>query len=128
MTPQNILLLNGTSTAACGIGMLLTRGFLFTQFNLSSPWLLDVIAVGLLAYAGALIVAARRETVERQALLAFTVADAAWVVASVVVLTIYWAEFTLLARFLIIAVALVVDFFAMVQYRAASVSRTARLA
>ena len=51
MTPHRLLLLNGLSTAACGIGMLLTRGVLFREFGLQTPGLLDAVAVGLLAYA-----------------------------------------------------------------------------
>ena len=119
MTPHRILLLNGLATAACGIGMLLTRGVLFREFGLQTPWLLDAVAAGLLAYAAALVAAARRDTVERPIMLAFTAADAAWVAGSVILLTIYWAELTPLARFLVIAVALAVDLFAMLQFRAA---------
>jgi Na+(H+)/acetate symporter ActP len=81
--------------------------------------LLDIVAWGLLAYAGALVSAARRENIERTRMLAFTVADAAWVAGSVVLLTVYWNELTTLARFLVIAVALAVDLFAMLQFRAA---------
>jgi hypothetical protein len=119
MTPHRILLLNGISTAACAIGMLLTRGMLFREFGLQTPRLLDAVAVGLLAYAVALVVAARRDTVERPIMLAFTAADAAWVAGSAILLTICWAELTPLARFLVIAVALAVDLFAMLQFRAA---------
>ena len=120
MTPHRILQLNGFSTAACGAGLLLTRGILFREFGLASPWLLDLLAVGLLAYAAALVVAASRKAVERPTLLAFTLADGAWVAGSALVLTLYWAQLTPLARFLIIAVGLVVDLFAMLQYRAAA--------
>jgi hypothetical protein len=119
MTPHRILFLNGLSTAACGVGMLLTRNVLFREFGLQTPWWLDVIAVGLLAYAGALVVAARRDTIERPIMLGFTAADAAWVAGSAVLLTLYWAELSPLARFLVIAVALAVDLFAMLQFRAA---------
>ena len=119
MTSHRILLLNGISTLACGLGMLLTRNVLFREFGLQTPWLLDAIAVGLLAYAGALVIAARRDTIARPTLLAFTAADAAWVAGSVALLTIYWVELTPLARFLVIAVALAVDLFAMLQFRAA---------
>jgi hypothetical protein len=81
--------------------------------------LLDLIAVGLLLYAGLLAAAAYRRPITRQALIAFTVADVLWVVASAFVLLVFWADFSAVARFLVIAVALVVEVFATLQFRAA---------
>lgn len=75
MTSHRILQLNAISTAACAAGMLVTRGTLYTFFGLDTPLLLDVLAVGLLAYAAALGLAAVRQPVTRQALMAFTVAE-----------------------------------------------------
>jgi len=130
MTPHRILQLNAISTAACAAGMLITRGTLYQQFGLSSPALLDVLAVGLLAYAAALMAAARQPTVERPALLAFTIGDALWVAGSAIVLLSFWNQFTPAARVLVIAVALAVDVFATLQYRAARSGdgRSARMA
>ena len=119
MTSHRILQLNAISTAACGLGMLVTRGVLHTLFGLDTPILLDVLAVGLLAYAGALALAANRQPVSRQVLMAFTIADALWVVASAIVLLLFWAQLAPLARLLVIAVALVVEVFATLQFRAA---------
>jgi len=42
-----------------------------------------------------------------------------WVVASAIVLLWFWADFAAVARFLVIAVALVVEVFATLQFRAA---------
>lgn len=119
MASHRILQLNGLSTAACGVGMLLARRTLYTFFGLDTPMLLDVLAIGLLVYAGTLMLAARRPPVTRQALMAFTVADGAWVAASVVVLLLFWDQLTPIARLLITAVGLVVDLFATLQFRAA---------
>jgi len=99
--------------------MLVTRGTLYSFFGLGAPILLDVLAIGLLAYAGALALAAARQPVTRQALMAFTVADGLWVAASVVVLLLFWGQLASVARFLIIAVGLVVEIFATLQFRAA---------
>lgn len=118
MTSHRILQLNAISTAACGLGMLATRGTLHSLFGLGAPILLDVLAVGLLVYAGALAFAAQRQPVSRQALMAFTVADAVWVVASAVVLVLFWGQLAPIARLLVIAVALVVEVFATLQFRA----------
>ena len=119
MTSQRILQLNAISTAACAVGMLATRGTLYSFFGLAGPLLLDALAVGLLAYAGALALAARREPVARQALIAFTVADVVWVAASLAVLLLFWGALAPVARFLILAVGLVVEVFATMQFRAA---------
>ena len=119
MTSHRILQLNAVSTALCAVAMLGARNVLPPLFGLDSPVLLDVVAIGLLAYAGMLALAAYRRPVTRQALLAFTVADALWVAASVLVLLLFWAELAAVARFLVIAVALVVEFFATLQFRAA---------
>jgi len=119
MTSHRILQLNAISTAACAVGMLAARGVLPALFGLDGPALLDLLAVGLLAYAGTLAGAANRRPVTRQALLAFTVADVLWVVASAIVLLLFWPEFAAIARFLVIVVALVVEVFATLQFLAA---------
>jgi hypothetical protein len=119
MTSHRILQLNAISTAACGVGMLAARGILPALFGLDGPMLLDVLAVGLLLYAGLLAAAARQRPVTHRALIAFTVADVFWVVASALVLVWFWADFAAFARFLVIAVALVVEVFATLQFRAA---------
>jgi hypothetical protein len=127
MTSHRILQLNAVSTAACGVGMLATRENLPPLFGLNGPMLLDLVAVGLLLYAGLLAAAAYWRPVTRQALIAFTVADALWVAASVIVLLLFWADFASIARFLVIAVALVVEVFATLQFRAAGRIQDARL-
>jgi CHASE2 domain-containing sensor protein len=99
--------------------MLATRGTLYSLFGLDAPILLDVLAIGLLAYAGVLAFAARRRSVGRQTLMAFTIADAIWVGASAIVLLVFWGQLAPLARVLVIAAAIVVEAFATLQFRAA---------
>ncbi len=119
MTSHRILQLNAVSTAACAVAMLITRGILHTFFGLASSLVLDVIAVGLLAYAGALALAAHRRPISRPTLMFFTIADAIWVGGSALVLLMFWGQLMLLAKVLIVAVALVVEVFATLQFRAA---------
>ena len=119
MTSHRILQLNAVSTAACAVVMLIARGTLHTFFGLTSPLLLDVIAVGLLGYAGALAVAAQHRPIRRPTLMFFTIADAIWVGGSALVLLMFWGQLMLLAKVLIVAVALVVEVFATLQFRAA---------
>jgi hypothetical protein len=123
MTSGRILQLNAISTAACAVGMLAARGILYPLFGLSSPLVLDVLAVGLLAYAGALVLAAVRRPISRPVLMFFTVADGAWVVGSAIVLLSFWGDLAPLARLLVIAVAVVVEVFATLQFRAAGAGR-----
>ena len=127
MTSYRILQLNSVSTAACGVGMLATRAILPALFGLDGPMLLDLVAVGLLLYAGLLAAAAYRRPITRHALIAFTVADVLWVVASAFVLLVFWTDFAAIARFIVIAVALVVELFATLQFRAAGKIHDARL-
>jgi hypothetical protein len=119
MTSHRILQLNSISTAACAVAMLATRGSLHTFFGLATPLLLDALAAGLLVYAGALALAAGRQPVTRQALMAFTVVDGLWVAASAVVLVAFWGQLAPVARIAIVAVGLVVEVFATLQFRAA---------
>jgi hypothetical protein len=86
---------------------------------LDTSILLDLIAIGLLLYAAALGVTAQQQPVTRLALMLFTIADALWVAASAVVLVLFWSELAPIARVLVIAVAIVVEIFATLQFRAA---------
>lgn len=119
MTSNRILQINATATAATGLAMLAARGFLPPLFGLGSPLLLDLIAIFFLVYAAGLLYFAARPQIERSALLAFAAADGAWVAGSAVILLMFWPQLTPIARVLIIAVAVVVDAFAMLQFRAA---------
>jgi hypothetical protein len=119
MTSNRILQINALTTAACAIGMLVARGTLYRLFGADSPVLFDGLAIGLLAYAGALVTVARRPLVARRTLMACAFADGMWVVGSAIALLLFWTELTPLARILVIATALVVDMFAMLQFRAA---------
>ena len=51
--------------------------------------------------------------------MAFAIVDALWVAGSAVVLLLFWGQLTPVARVLVIAVALAVEVFATLQYRAA---------
>jgi hypothetical protein len=124
MTPHRILQFNALFTAAGAIGMLALRGTLYSFFGLATPLLMDVIAIGLLGYAAALAAAAARQPVGRPTLMAFTAADAAWVVGSVVVLLLFWSQLAPLGRTLIIVVGLIVEGFATLQFRAATRAMT----
>lgn len=119
MTSNRILQLNAVATAGCALGMFLARGFLFPLFGAPGPLLFDALALALVGYAAALWFSARHPHVDRGTLIAFTVVDSLWVAGSAVVLLVFWNQLAPLARVLVIAVAIVVDVFAMLQFRAA---------
>ena len=123
MTPHRILQLNGSATAVSAIAILAARGILPPLFGRGSPALLDVIAVAFLAYAGVLFVAAARQPVTARTMMVFTAVDAVWVVGSAIVLMLYWPQLAPIGRALVVAVALVVELFALLQYRAAGAIR-----
>lgn len=123
MTAHRILQLNAVTTAICAAAMLLARPFLYPLFGLASPMWLDVATVVFAVYAAALVFAARQRTVPRAALLTFTIGDGLCFAIGVVVLLVFWESLTPIARVLLAVSTLVVDGFAMAQYRAA---RTAR--
>jgi CHASE2 domain-containing sensor protein len=128
MTAHRILQLNAAATAACGARMLAARGVLPPLFSLESPVLFDILAIGLLAYAAALAVAASRRPVSRPVLMAFTVADAAWVVGSAILLLLFWGNLAPIARILVAVVAAAVELFALLQFRAAREAGTPAMA
>jgi hypothetical protein len=119
MTGHRILQFNGLSTLGCAAAMLATRTTLAPLFGLASPLLLDIVAIGLLVYGAALLIAARQRPVAREVLLAFTAADVLWVAGSAAILIAYWANLAPIARMLIVAVALMVEALATLQFRAA---------
>ena len=119
MPTHRILQINALATAACGLAMLAARPLLHPLFGLASPILLDAVALGFLGYAGVLAVAAARQPVARRALLAFSVADGMWVVASALLLLGFWGQLAPIARALVIAVAAFCEVAATLQFRAA---------
>jgi hypothetical protein len=119
MTPRQILSINASATAITAVAMLAVRSALAPLFGLGTPLLLDVTAVSFLIYAGVIALAAARRPVAREALLAFAAIDVAWVVFSAVVLLLFWSDLTPVARALVLVVALIVEVFATLQYRAA---------
>jgi hypothetical protein len=119
MNGNRVLQINGFATLGSAFALLAARGVLPPVFGLSSPLLLDAVAAGFLAYGAGLLLAARRHPVSRDVLLFFTAADALYVLGSAAVLIGYWAAMAPLGRLLIIAVALVVEILATLQFRAA---------
>lgn len=119
MTANRILQLNAVITAVSAAAMLAARPYLYPRFGLSSPLWLDVATVVFIAYAVALLTAARRAIVPRAALWAFTIGDGVCFVLGLLILIAFWSELTPIARVLLALTAAVVDGFSIAQFRAA---------
>jgi hypothetical protein len=123
MNAHRILQLNAVTTAISAAAMIIARPILYPLFGLSSPLWLDVATVVFVTYAAALLVVARRPVVGRLELFAFTIGDGLCFAAGLVVLIAFWSNLAPIGRVLIALTAIVVDGFALAQYRAARVAQ-----
>lgn len=84
--------------------------------GLPAFWILMDVGVLCLVYAALLFLAARRSPIDRGHALGFVIADAAWVVASAVILLGGLAPFTTAGIWAVLIVADIVGIFAALQY------------
>ena len=119
LTAHRAVLIDAAATTATAVSMLAARGILFPYFGLSSPLLLDVTAAAFIVYAGIIGLVAARPTISRSALMTVAGANVGYVVASLAVLVMFWSQMHPVGRGLIVAVALAVEAFAMLQFAAA---------
>ena len=119
LTAHLALLIDAAATTATALLMLAARSMLYPYFGLPSPLLLDIAAVAFLVYAGIIAMAARRPTISRTVLLMTAAANAAYVVASIVALMMFWSGLEPIGRALIFVVALAVEAFAALQFAVA---------
>jgi hypothetical protein len=99
--------------------MLGARSLLYPYFGLESPLLLDITAMAFLVYAGIIAMTARRPVISRTALMTTAAANAGYVMASIVIVMMFWTELEPVGRGLIILVALAVEAFATLQFTVA---------
>lgn len=115
LTAHLALLIDAAATTATALLMLAARSMLYPYFGLQSPLVLDITAVAFLVYAGIIAMAARRPLISRTVLMTTATANAAYVVASIVALMLFWSELEPIGRGLIFVVALAVEAFATLQ-------------
>jgi len=123
MNAQRILQLNAVTTAISAAAMIIARPILYPLFGLSSPLWLDIATIAFIGYAAALLFVGTRPVVHRLELFAFTIGDGLCFAAGLVVLIAFWSNLTPIARVLIAITTIVVDGFALAQYRAARVAQ-----
>ncbi len=119
VTAHRAVLIDAAATTASAVLLLAARSMLYPFFGLSSPLLIDLSAVAFIAYAAIIGLVARREVISRAALLTIVGANVAYVLASIVLLVMFWGQLHPIGRALILAVALAVEAFAALQFVAA---------
>jgi hypothetical protein len=119
LTARHAILVDAAATTATAVLMLASRILLHPYFGLASPILLDAVAVAFIAYAAIIALAAMRPVISRATLLTIAGANAAYVVASIALLAMFWGELHPVGRGLIAAVAVAVELFATLQFAAA---------
>jgi hypothetical protein len=119
LTAHTTVLIDATATAATVVLIIAARGVLYPYFGLSSPLVLDITAAAFIVYAAIIALAARQPIITRATLLAIVGANVTYVVASLAILVMFWAGMHAVGRALIVAVAVVVEVFATLQFAAA---------
>jgi hypothetical protein len=113
MLLRSTLMINGVSTALCGLALLLAPGALAGLLGVPAPALLAALGAGLVLYAGGLFWTARRHPIPGPAAWATIVVDLGWVVGSVAVVEL--GIVSGIGTALVVLVAAVVLVFAVLQ-------------
>lgn len=113
MLLRSTLVINGVSTALCGLALLLAPAPLAELLGVSPPALLAALGAGLVLYAAGLFWTARRRPIPGPAAWAAIVLDFGWVVGSVAVVEL--GVLTSIGVGLVALVAAVVLIFAVLQ-------------
>ena len=119
LSARHAMLIDAAATTATAVLMLVGRGFLYPYFGLDSPELLDIAATAFIVYAGIIGLAAARPDISRTTLVTIAGANVAYVVASMILLVMFWSVLEMAGRALIVGVALAVEAFAFLQFTAA---------
>lgn len=119
LSARHTILIDAAATTATAVLMLAARGLLYPYFGLDSPELLDIAAAAFIVYAGIIGLAAARADISRTTLVTIAGANVAYVVASMILLVMFWSLLEPAGRALIVGVALVVEGFAFLQFTAA---------
>lgn len=120
---KRVLAANAFFCAACGFALIILPGVLTElMFNTSGSWLFAgalALGAGLVATAAVLLWASRDMARMAQRLYLFAALDAAWVLASAVILLEFAAAFTVTGWYIVTGIALIVADFAVAEFLAA---------
>lgn len=113
---RRTLLANAIFSALSGAVLLAFPMPLAPLFGLSSGTILVALGLGLLPFAALVGSTTRQVVPDRGRVLAFALADAAWVAGSILLLVLAWDAIPFAGRGLIIGVAVTVEVFASLQF------------
>ena len=119
LTAPSTLWIDAAATTATAVLMLALRSLLFPYFGLSSALPLDLVAAAFIVYAVVVARVAARPATSRVALMTVAGANIVYVVTSLALLATFWSQMHPIGRVLIVAVALAVELFAVLQITAA---------
>jgi hypothetical protein len=119
LSARHAILIDAAATTVTAALMLAARGFLYPYFVLASPQLLDIAAAAFIVYAAIIGVAAARADISRTTLTTIAGANAACVIASLILLVMFWSVLHPAGRALLVIMALAVEGFALLQFTAA---------
>ena len=114
MLLRSTLIINGISTALCGLALLLAQAPLAELIGIPVPTVLAAVGAGLVLYAAALFWTARRRPIPAAAAWAAIVMDLGWVIGSVALVEA--GLLTSIGMLLVGLVALAVFVFAALQF------------
>lgn len=107
---------NSIFSGICGATFLIGAGPITTFLGLSTPLILLVLGLVILVTAVLLFRLAASHAVDARIGLFFAIVDAAWVVASVLLLLAGWVPFTIGGKWAVGLVALIVGVFASLEF------------
>ena len=111
------LRLNALFSATSAVMLVIAGGWIARQLGLASPALVYIVAAGLLLFALQLSLIVRSRRIRNWEIIGIICGDLAWVVASVVMVSLFHESLTTTGLLLVDVVALVVLVFAILQIR-----------
>lgn len=115
LTIQQWFKANATFSFVCAIDLFVFPSVIATWMGLSPAWVLQVMAVGLVAFASYVWMLGRRRDLSKNAGLQIIAADTLWVMGSIILVILNPWRFTTLGLSLIIMIAAIVGVFAVGQ-------------
>ncbi|NRB39185.1 MAG: hypothetical protein HRU20_12065 [Pseudomonadales bacterium] len=115
---SNALRLNAGFSSICGLTGLISPGFISQLLGLELDGFYQLIGSGLLMFALLLLLLANKAPIPRLLAKLVSLGDILWVIATAIILALGSTFFSLQGQVILIAVALCVGFFALLQLRA----------
>jgi len=123
ITLKNVLKVNGISSGATGIALVVFSGFFASLFEVTQRIPFVSVGLFLLVFAGFVIIAAFQKNIPPQWVKAIIALDALWVLGSFVAAVWLNATISMIGVILILLVAVWVGAMAILQYKGATTGR-----